>query len=135
MTLTYMAICLLLPFIALGVIYTFRSELRSDHVEDVCGSLYEEVNTRSAISLMYPIWFLVRRLVFVIIAVLLADYPGTIHLIYLVLQQLLHVLFLMLVKPFENPFMNKMEIFNELCILGIVYHFFLFFDFVPDEDI
>lgn len=30
--------------------------------------------------------------------------------------------------------MNRMEVFNELCILGIVYHFFMFFDFVPDEE-
>lgn len=86
MTIVFMSICLMLPVLTYGVIRSFKTELRSEHVEDLCGSLYEEINADSKFSLIYPIWFLMRRLLFVMIAVFLADFPGAIHLIYLVLQ-------------------------------------------------
>ena len=40
----------------------------------------------------------------------------------------------MLTKPFENPVLNKMEIFNEICIIVVGYHLILFTDYAPDED-
>jgi hypothetical protein len=33
------------------------------------------------------------------------------------------------VKPFEKPLSNKMEIFNEICIMATAYHLFTFTDF------
>ena len=101
----------------------------------MAGSLYSEINVEKRMGLFYPIWFLLRRLSFITVAIVFADYPGAIHLLYLVLQQLIHVIYILSVYPFEEPLMNKMEAFNEICILGIVYHFFIFFDFVEDEDI
>jgi hypothetical protein len=32
----------------------------------------------------------------------------------------------MFARPFENPLLNKLEIFNELCIMGAAYHLFVF---------
>lgn len=35
-------------------------------------------------------------------------------------------------RPFENPTLNKLEIFNELCIMGAAYHLFVFTQYVDD---
>ena len=40
----------------------------------------------------------------------------------------------MLTKPFENPVLNKMEIFNEICIIVVGYHLILFTDYEPDDE-
>ncbi len=39
-----------------------------------------------------------------------------------------------LAKPFENPLLNRLEIFNELCIMGAAYHLFVFTPFVDDPE-
>jgi hypothetical protein len=35
-------------------------------------------------------------------------------------------------RPFEEDFMNKLEMFNELAILLVSYHLFMITDFNPD---
>lgn len=51
----------------------------------------------------------------------------------LILQCVLMIIFLGVVKPYRNPLFNKLEIFNELCIIATSYHLFLFTDYVPDK--
>ncbi len=36
------------------------------------------------------------------------------------------------VAPFESPILNKLEIFNEVCVILAVYHLFCFTPFVSD---
>jgi hypothetical protein len=36
------------------------------------------------------------------------------------------MIYLILVQPFEDPFMNRLEIFNEFCIMVASYHLFFF---------
>jgi len=45
------------------------------------------------------------------------------------------LIYFTLVGPFELPIMNKIEIFNEFCILLACTHLFWFTDFVPDPEI
>ena len=42
-------------------------------------------------------------------------------------------MYLILAKPFEEPRLNKIEIFNEMCILGNSYLLFVFTDFVDSQ--
>lgn len=39
------------------------------------------------------------------------------------------IIYLYYVKPFENPLLNRMEIFNEISIILIAYHLFMLTDF------
>ena len=39
-----------------------------------------------------------------------------------------------LVRPFESPLLNKLEIFNELCIMVAAYHLFIFTQYVDDQE-
>ena len=45
------------------------------------------------------------------------------------------LMYLISVKPFKEPRLNKLEIFNELTVLFCAYHLPLFSDLVPDADI
>lgn len=45
------------------------------------------------------------------------------------------LMYIISVKPFKEPRLNKLEIFNELTVLLCAYHIPLFSDFVPDPDI
>ena len=40
--------------------------------------------------------------------------------------------YLGLVKPFEVPIFNKLEMFNEFSIVIVNYHLYLFTNFLPD---
>lgn len=40
-------------------------------------------------------------------------------------------MFFIKVKPLNQPFLNRIEIFNECCLLCSTYFLFLFTDFVP----
>jgi hypothetical protein len=45
------------------------------------------------------------------------------------------IIYLLMVKPFDLPILNKMEIFNECCIIGASYHLFAFTEFVGDPEL
>ena len=40
-----------------------------------------------------------------------------------------------MVRPYKENFVNYLESFNEVCILGIAYHLCVFTDFVPDDNL
>lgn len=42
------------------------------------------------------------------------------------------IIYVGFIKPFKIPFMNKLELFNEVTILVITYHLLLFTNFNPD---
>jgi hypothetical protein len=36
-------------------------------------------------------------------------------------------------RPFDEPEMNRLEVFNEICILISAYHLLAFSDYLPEE--
>jgi hypothetical protein len=51
------------------------------------------------------------------------------------LSSLMMISFLITVKPFSEPFLNRIEIFNESALLTSSYFMFLFTDFVEDVEL
>jgi hypothetical protein len=45
------------------------------------------------------------------------------------------IMYLTMVKPFDLPILNKIELFNECCIIGASYHLFAFTEFVGDPEL
>ena len=45
------------------------------------------------------------------------------------------IIYIIHAKPYENPLLTKLEIFNELSILMVSYHLFIFTNYVPNERI
>ena len=42
------------------------------------------------------------------------------------------IIYLMLYKPMQSPFTNRMEVFNECTCIVLMYHIMCFSDFVPE---
>ena len=53
----------------------------------------------------------------------------------MVLHCILVIVYIALVKPFELPLLNRLEVFNEVCIIGAAYHLFLFTEYVSDPEL
>jgi hypothetical protein len=77
--------------------------------------------------------FLFRRLIFSIFVVVLEEYPAF-QLISTIFFNLLFIIYLGLVNPYFFSKSNKVEMVNEVIHMFISYHYLLFTDFVPDEE-
>lgn len=51
------------------------------------------------------------------------------------LQSILVVIYIMWVRPFESRFLNNLEIFNEICILIVSNHLYLFTQYMPNPEL
>ena len=48
-------------------------------------------------------------------------------------MSILQIVYIVSVKPFVSIKLNKLEVFNELCILLVNYHLIFFTDFIPND--
>eukprot|EP00347_Sterkiella_histriomuscorum_P019821 403340171 len=128
-------ICSLLPILAIILLKRFKRNLEDKSVESAIGCIYEGLKTASPFSLYYMIWFMMRRFSFAIVAIFLSETSSCFHIIFLLMQQILHLIYIISLRPFEESSFTNLEIFDEICILGIIYHFLVFQDFVDNEDI
>ena len=121
---------IIFPLLIAVLICKFYKRLSDPAVSDKISSLYEGLKTHSKAALAYNSVFVVRRFLFALTIVLLYEHPGA-QIQFLILYSVLMIIYDVLVKPFEDPNLNKLEIFNELCILVTGYHLICFSDFVP----
>jgi hypothetical protein len=82
---------------------------------------------------MYNVLYMLRRLLFAVIAVVFEKSP-VLQVQILIFHCILMIMYNILVKPFEEPKMNRLEIFNEVCILAAAYHLFLFTDYIESPE-
>jgi hypothetical protein len=74
-------------------------------------------------------FFTFRRLILILGTVNLIDYPSVEIMLYTFLS-ILYVTYLLYYKPYEEMRVNKLEVFNELCVLTSSYVLYLQTDFV-----
>jgi hypothetical protein len=63
---------------------------------------------------------------------MLKDQPG-LQLIVFFLQSVIVFIYIIHAKPFDDSELNRIEIFNEMCILVTAYHLVCFTDLIPDD--
>ncbi len=83
-------------------------------------------------ALVYNCFFIGRRLIYAFIVVILKDYQA-LQILFFFLQSMVVFMYIIYAKPFEDSALNKIEIFNEFCILVTTYHLICFTDFIPNE--
>jgi len=96
------------------------------------GPLFDEFRDSKA-SLMYTPIFMLRRVVIVVTASLLPDWPFS-QVIITYIASFLNLLYLINVKPFKIAIMNKIEIINESTYLIASYHTIGFLDICEDPE-
>jgi hypothetical protein len=119
-----------------AIVYTFlnknKEKLADEKFKEKFESLYLNIDVDTDNSLDMTTLFLLRRLFFSLLVIFL---PNTCtQLLVMVLSSLLMISFIISVKPLSEPYLNRMEIFNESTLLVSTYFMFLFTDFVDDAE-
>ena len=114
--------------VSLGVFYikTFNRWNDEDYDEKY-GAIFDGLRKDTKAALLYPLIFILRRMLFSIVAIYTLDYL-IIQVCCLFVFSTIQLLYLVIVKPFEEPLMQQLEIFNEVCTLALVYVMICFSD-------
>ena len=97
------------------------------------GAAYGDIRINSKAALLYNVIYMLRRLFIAFVAIMLKKY-SYLQVQLMVLHSLLVLIYIAAVRPFELPLMNRMEIFNEFCILLAATHLYWFTNYVPDPE-
>ena len=76
---------------------------------------------------------MLRRLLFSVLAILFPSHPFF-QIQMMVAHSIMIIIYIASVKPFENPLLNRLEIFNEVCIISATYHLFFFPEYTDDPE-
>ncbi|CDW82938.1 UNKNOWN [Stylonychia lemnae] len=124
----------LYPMIILLLVNIYYKNLKDQNMIKRIGSIYNELRTDSKVSLLYNVFFVLRRFTFAMMITILQDHPNA-QVQLLIVQCILLIIFVQASRPFESTLLNNLEVFNEICILGVAYHLQIFTDYVPDVNI
>ena len=89
------------------------------------GALLDGLFKDKRASIAFYVIFTLRRFIFTILAIFAAEYLF-VQIFSLLLTSYIQIVYLLVWRPFEDPFMNKMEIFNETSTILLSYFLFLF---------
>lgn len=118
------------------IAFKYFHSLKDEHLEDKFGSIYEGLNTKSKSALIYNVIFVMRRIHLAVLALFIIDDEYSIfQVMNLIFQSLFMLIYLCLVRPFEDNLANNLEIFNEIFVLIASYHLLLFTDHIDDPDL
>ena len=130
---------IILPFF-ICIFFTLRVDaLHEDNFSRRYGALYSGLKyedkkgllTNRTLTMLFPLFFVLRRLIFSAAALFLSQYP-VLQLISLYYVTTLMIIFLMWHMPFEEPWDNLTEVFNEVTTILLLYFMNTFSDFVPE---
>ena len=92
------------------------------------------MRTNSKAAVCYNVFYMIRRLWVTFVALKIYENP-TLQVQLLLAHNFLMLIYLTHVRPFQEPQLNNLEIFNEFSIMVASYHLFCFTDFVPDPEV
>lgn len=141
-------IVLIFPFICMIVVLRKRTRLnaciksgekyKADFIEDVFSELFtdlKEVEVDNNALFLVPI-MLTRRISLTLMCYYwTTDVAPLFQVVLFILQSFAYLWYLIAVMPYEEAFLNKIEIFNELVTLLIGYHLLTFTEMNQDRSV
>lgn len=128
----FVAICVF-PFFQLIFCLKYYDSLQDPEVKKKWGMLYDGNNLESRGFVFYNFWFLMRRLMLAFVLVFIKEILF-VHIASLVFQTVVAVIIMGSTKPLDFNQANKMESFNEIMILFIMYALMCLTDWQTDEE-
>mmetsp|Transcript_40576 Transcript_40576/g.29204 ORF Transcript_40576/g.29204 Transcript_40576/m.29204 type:complete len:227 (+) Transcript_40576:976-1656(+) len=110
-----------------------EEQLQKDSTRKRCGSLYLDINLKRHGARWMSTIFMTRRIFFVLNLLLLKEFYF-LQMYGLVFSSLIVVSIVIHVKPMDGRALNRMEKFNEYCILFSSYFMFMFSDWTTDGE-
>jgi hypothetical protein len=80
------------------------------------GSFYEGINIKKKLNVFNNLFFILRRLIFFLTVFFLQNY-SSVQLIITIVVNLFMMMYQGYNNPFESKLKNKLNLFNEVCIL------------------
>jgi hypothetical protein len=123
----------LLPCLLLYVIAKPFETLKQEKFKQVWGALYEDIRLKDSKSPLFnTLVFIVRRLIFIQIGFFLGKHGGM-QVIFFLFLNLFAMIYLGNIKPYQLRRKNRIELFNETCVVLIGLHMPCFTDWLPDK--
>ena len=129
---------LLLP-VFIAIFYLVNFDFMNSEDEDVVeefdskyGAPMEGLKRNQRWSIAYPVTFITRRILYVLIILFLFK-NVILQLIFQLVLSLLAFAYLVHFKPFEDPLIQKLEVFNEIICVVLIETLFCFTDIITDE--
>ena len=94
------------------------------------GSGYDSLKTDRRSILFFPVFFLVRRGLFIFLALSLSDDRSSLFLFILMAMTIIEAIYLVIYKPFETQLLQNLELFNEITSMILLYTALGFTDWV-----
>ena len=107
--------------------------IRQKEFKDKYGSLSLGLQHREKAALFYPFVFMIRRMIYSMVIILLVR-QNYFQIQIFVFMQSMVMAFQGQVRPFAIPAHNRMDLFNETMTLLCAYGLFIFTEFVPDPE-
>jgi hypothetical protein len=119
----------MIPLILTMITFAKRSILQNDSlIKRRCLSFYLELSTRSNLQTLYSFIFYLRRIAFVGILLFTTEHKAF-QILTMNVIAILIFMYISVVKPYQSPFMNRLELFNEAVTILILDFLFAFSDF------
>lgn len=126
------ALFAILPFFVIGFYCKKFDRLGEEKFTETYGSAYDGLRTNSRWILFFPVFFLVRRYIFICMAFEMSDYPA-LFLFVLIFMTMIAAIYLQQYSPFEQSLLLRLEYFNEMTSMTLLYTSLCLTMFVPDE--
>ena len=110
----------------------YKTHLNEEAVEHRFGAAYENIRISSKSALGYTSLFMMKRLAFVIIVLLIKNNRILQHFLIIGLLAI-STAYSWSSKPFTDSLSNFQEIFNDYMVSIISYSVLVFGDFVPNK--
>jgi len=122
-----------MPFLILYMRYNFDKLLEPEWADrfDVTTSELDLREDRNV--LLWPFFFMVRRMLYALLLVFLTGYP-VFQIAGMVMMTVFMVIFMGHVRPFATKFQHYNELYNECTVMILTYHLICFSNLNTDAD-
>lgn len=124
-------ICLI-PILYVYILLQDREVIISEEFRGKYGAFYDSIKTSDNYKLSYNIIFVLRRVIFCI--ALFALESGGCQLVLIYFNNLIYSIYFFHHMPKSIPYLQHLEMFNEVLINIIILHMVPFTDFGPDPE-
>ena len=125
----------IIPLLALKMLWIKKDTLNTKETKQKIERMYQDVHlTRNQWTICYYPSFLIRRYLFVIIPILISNYPA-LYLQALIMLNLFYLMFYAGVRPHMTLQRTIKYCFNEYMVLFISLHMLCFTDFLNHSEL
>ena len=111
----------------------YFNKLEDEHFDDTYGCVYEGLKVESRWALVYPIVFVARRSLLVVLAIYFYNFIW-LQVVTQLIFSMFMVAYVYILWPFKDDTQNKLDMFNELSTMMLIYFAYMFTDLCPSAE-